>query len=88
VWGASEPATRFPHSSHEPVLPLGAGITLDRPLSDDHPIHDGVHLAGATAATANSSSSSHPNHRRIGSSLRPLPGSMPRLAKYLCPKVR
>jgi hypothetical protein len=88
VWGASEPATRFPHSSHEPVLPLGVGITLDRSLSDDHPIPDVVHLVGATAATASSPSSSYPNHRRVGSSFRPLLGSRPRLPKYLCPKVR
>jgi non-reducing end alpha-L-arabinofuranosidase len=33
-----QPATAFAHSSNEPVLPLGIGITLDRPLSQDHAI--------------------------------------------------
>lgn len=33
-----EPATTFAHSSNEPVLPLGISITLDIPLTRDHPI--------------------------------------------------
>ncbi len=34
-----EPATAFAHSSNEPVLPLGTGITLDKPLANDHEIN-------------------------------------------------
>jgi len=33
-----EPASAFPHSSNEPVLPLSFAVTLDQPLSIDHDI--------------------------------------------------
>jgi non-reducing end alpha-L-arabinofuranosidase len=37
-----QPATAFAHSSGEPLLPLGAGITLDSPLANDHEINASV----------------------------------------------
>ena len=43
-----QPATAFAHSSNEPVLPLGTGITLDRPLSQDHMIDAVVRDASVT----------------------------------------
>jgi len=33
-----KPATAFAHSSNEPIQALGAGITLDSPLTGDHAI--------------------------------------------------
>jgi non-reducing end alpha-L-arabinofuranosidase len=41
IWGTGikfEPASAHPHSSNEPVLPLGSGITLDTPLDQAHDI--------------------------------------------------
>jgi hypothetical protein len=41
IWGTGikfQPASAYPHSSNEPVLPLGAGITLDKPLDQAHDI--------------------------------------------------
>jgi hypothetical protein len=34
-----QPATAFAHSSNEPVQALGTGVTLDRPLTNNQPIH-------------------------------------------------
>ncbi len=45
-----EPATAFAHSSNEPVLPLGSGITLDQPLSIDHEINAVVRDEKVTTA--------------------------------------
>src|SRR4029079_1902623 len=43
-------ATAFAHSSNEPVLPLGTGITLDRPLMHAHAINAVVRDAAVTNA--------------------------------------
>jgi non-reducing end alpha-L-arabinofuranosidase len=45
-----QPATAFAHSSNEPVQALGAGIALDRPLANDHGIHDVVRDAAVKTA--------------------------------------
>ena len=45
-----EPATAFAHSSNEPVLPLGTGITLDKPLANDHEINAVVRDEKVTTA--------------------------------------
>ena len=44
-----KPATAFAHSTNEPVLPLGTGITLDKPLDADHGINAVVQNAGGSA---------------------------------------
>jgi hypothetical protein len=44
------PETAFAHLSNEPVQPLGTGITLDRPLSNPHPIHAVVRDAAVKTA--------------------------------------
>ena len=45
-----QPATAFVHASNEPVLPLGTGITLDKPLDSDHAIDVAIRDAAASAA--------------------------------------
>ncbi|HZY72527.1 MAG TPA: alpha-N-arabinofuranosidase, partial [Edaphobacter sp.] len=45
-----QPATAFAHSSNEPVQALGTGIALDRPLTNDHAIHEGVRDAAVKTA--------------------------------------
>ncbi|MEO6103887.1 MAG: hypothetical protein ABIP44_09655, partial [Pseudoxanthomonas sp.] len=44
------PASSFDRSTNEPIVPLGTGITLDRPLSDAHGINDVVRVDGVTMA--------------------------------------
>jgi hypothetical protein len=45
-----KPATSFAHSSNEPVLPLGTGITFDQPLSLDHEINSVIRNEKVTSA--------------------------------------
>ncbi len=45
-----QPATAFAHISNEPVQPLGSGITLDKPLDNDHDINAAVSDATVTSA--------------------------------------
>jgi hypothetical protein len=45
-----QPATAFVHASNEPVLPLGTGITLDKPLDNDHAIDAVVRDAAVMSA--------------------------------------
>ena len=45
-----QPATVHPHSSNEPLLPLGTGITLDSPLANDHDINAVVRDETVTTA--------------------------------------
>ncbi|MGA3237660.1 MAG: alpha-N-arabinofuranosidase, partial [Bryobacteraceae bacterium] len=45
-----QPATAVAHSSNEPVQPLGAGITLDRPMAKEHAIDAVVRDAAVTTA--------------------------------------
>ena len=47
-----EPATKHPHYSNEPVLPLCFAITLDSPLSSAHPIDAAVTGGSAPAPGA------------------------------------
>jgi non-reducing end alpha-L-arabinofuranosidase len=52
IWGTGikfEPASVFAHSSNEPLLPLGSGVTLDKPLDQAHEI-DTVVLVDAPNA--------------------------------------
>ncbi|MEI6245694.1 MAG: hypothetical protein WCQ64_11690, partial [Acidobacteriota bacterium] len=44
------PATAFAHSSNEPVQPLGSGITLDMPVTNEHAIDAVVRDAKVTNA--------------------------------------
>jgi hypothetical protein len=55
-----QPATTFAHISNEPLLPLGTGITLDGPLSNDHEINAVVR--DATVTTAGYQGPPAPNH--------------------------
>jgi hypothetical protein len=45
-----EPATKQARISNEPILPLGTGIALDSPLSNDHEIHDVIQNGEVTVA--------------------------------------
>src|SRR5262249_21906511 len=45
-----KPATKFAHSSNEPLQPLGTGITLDSPLAHDHAINAAVRDAAVRTA--------------------------------------
>jgi sRNA-binding protein len=69
-----EPATRFEHSSNEPVLPLGSGLTLDRPLSADHAI-DAV-VRDTAARTAGYEGARTPDQWFGGPALSASAGSM------------
>jgi hypothetical protein len=69
-----QPATAFAHSSNEPVLPLGTGITLDQPVAIDHPIDAVVHDAKVT--TAGYQGTQQPNQWFGGPALAPNAGNM------------
>ncbi len=69
-----QPATAFAHSSNEPVQPLGAGITLDRPLANDHEI-DAV-VRDAVVTTAGYQYAAKPNQWFGGPALSPMAGNI------------
>jgi hypothetical protein len=68
------PATRFPHTSDEPVQALGTGITLDSPLSHGHAVNAVVRDAAVT--TAGYQGSRVPNQWFGGPALSSSAGSM------------
>jgi hypothetical protein len=43
-----EPKTAFVHKSNEPILPLGSGIQLDKPLANNHEIDAAVRDTAVT----------------------------------------
>ena len=58
------PATKFAHSSNEPVQALGSGITLDKPLTNEHAIDAVVRDAKVTTAgyqPASAAATARPN---------------------------
>src|SRR5207302_10624942 len=68
------PAAAFAHSSNEPVLPLGTGITLDSPLAKEHAI-DAV-VRDAVVTTAGYQGTPAPNQWFGGPALSTAAGSM------------
>jgi hypothetical protein len=69
-----QPATKFAHSSNEPVRALGTGITLDRALAGEHAI-DAV-VSDAQVTTAGYQGTAKPNQWFGGPALSPAAGSM------------
>jgi hypothetical protein len=52
IWGTGikfQPASAYPHSTNEPVVPLGSGIALDKPLDKAHAIDAVVHTDASDA---------------------------------------
>jgi non-reducing end alpha-L-arabinofuranosidase len=68
------PATTVAHSSNEPILPLGTGITFDSPLANDHEISAAVR--DATVTTAGYQGTPAPNQWFGGPALSPSAGNM------------
>jgi hypothetical protein len=68
------PATAFPHSSNEPIQALGSGMTIDKPLTNDHTI-DAV-VRDAKVTTAGYQGPTPPNQWFGGPAFSPNAGSI------------